>query len=454
MFTSLFAHRDYLRLFIAQSSALFGTGLTTVALGLLAYELAGADAAAVLGLALTIKMVVYVTVAPVVGAYADRVPRRIFLVSLNVIRAGVVSALPFVDQIWHIYVLIAVLQTASAAFTPTYQAVIPDILPDERDYTRALSAAQLAATMETLLSPMLAAAALALISFHWLFVGTAIGFVASAALVMSTRIPNAGAAADGSLGERIAVGLRIFLATPRLRGLLALNLVIAAAGSIVMVNTVNFARDTLGGDQADVAKLLAANGFGTMVVALVLPRILDRIDARPVMLTGATTLLTGLAAAVALSMTDAGNWHRIAATAVWAIIGAGTAAVLTPTGQVLRRSSHPADRPALFAAQFSLSHLAWLVTYPLTGWLTTSAGLTATWATLAVLATGAAAGAIRLWPRHDPAELTHLHEIGTVDPARLTDAVRLNDGLYQHTHVFVIDAEHPRWPARSHLPAA
>ncbi|MBF6350979.1 MFS transporter [Nocardia flavorosea] len=452
--TSLFAHRDYLRLFIAQSSALFGTGLTTVALGLLAYELAGADAAAILGIALTVKMVVYVTVAPVVGAYADRVPRRIFLVSLNVIRAGVVSALPFVDQIWHIYVLIAVLQTASAAFTPTYQAVIPDILPDERDYTRALSAAQLAATMETLLSPMLAAAALALISFHWLFVGTAIGFVVSAALVMSTRIPNAGAAADGSLGERIAVGLRIFLATPRLRGLLALNLVIAAAGSIVMVNTVNFARDTLGGDQADVAKLLAANGFGTMVVALVLPRILDRIDARPVMLTGATTLLTGLAAAVALSMTDAGDWHRIAATAVWAIIGAGTAAVLTPTGQVLRRSSHPADRPALFAAQFSLSHLAWLVTYPLTGWLTTSAGLTATWATLAVLATGAAAGAIRLWPRHDPAELTHLHEIGTVDPARLTDAVRLNDGLYQHTHVYVIDAEHPRWPARSHLPAA
>ncbi len=35
--TSLFAHRDYLRLFTAQMTALFGTGLTTVALGLLAY---------------------------------------------------------------------------------------------------------------------------------------------------------------------------------------------------------------------------------------------------------------------------------------------------------------------------------------------------------------------------------------------------------------------------------
>ncbi|MFD4402537.1 MFS transporter [Nocardia sp. NPDC058499] len=453
MITSLFAHRDYLRLFIAQISALFGTGLTTVALGLLAYELAGADAAAVLGLALTIKMVVYVTVAPVVGAYADRIPRRTFLVGLNIIRAGVVAVLPFADQIWQIYVLIAVLQTASAAFTPTYQAVIPDILPDERDYTRALSAAQLAATMETLLSPMLAAAALALISFHWLFVGTAIGFVVSAVLVVTTRIPDAGAAAEGSFRERIALGMRIFLATPRLRGLLALNLVIAAAGSIVMVNTVNYARDTLGGDQADVAKLLAANGFGTMVIALALPRILDRAGARPVMLTGAAVLVTGLAAAVALAATETGEWHRIAAPAVWAIIGAGTAAVLTPTGQVLRRSSHPADRPALFAAQFSLSHVAWLATYPLTGWLTTTAGLTTTWVVLAVLATGAAAVAVRLWPRHDPAELTHLHEIGTIDPARLTDAVRLNDRLYRHTHVYVIDAEHPRWPARHHAPA-
>ncbi|NEE20025.1 MFS transporter, partial [Streptomyces sp. SID7499] len=54
---SLFANRDYRRLFGAQIIALFGTGLATVALGLLAYELAGPSAGAVLGTALTIKMV-------------------------------------------------------------------------------------------------------------------------------------------------------------------------------------------------------------------------------------------------------------------------------------------------------------------------------------------------------------------------------------------------------------
>ena len=445
LITSLFTNRDYLRLFTAQVSALFGTGLTTVALGLLSYELAGADAAAVLGTALTIKMFLYVTVAPIVAAYADRFPRRLFLVELNLIRAAVVLALPFIDQIWQIYVLIAVLQTASAAYTPTYQAIIPDILPDEREYTRALSAAQLAATMETLLSPMLAAAVLTLISFHWLFVGTAIGFAVSAVLVIATRIPNARSATADTFRDRIAVGMRIFAATPRLRGLLGLNLVVAAAGSVIMVNTVNYVRDTLGGSQSGVAMLLAANGFGTMLVALSLPRFLDRLGARPVMLTGAATLIAGLGGAVALSAADAGDWRWGAAIAVWAVVGAGTAAVLTPTGQVLRRSSQPADRPALFAAQFSLSHLAWLLTYPIAGWLT-AAGLTTTWMTLAVIAGIGITVAARMWPRHDPAEITHLHEAGTIDDARLADAVRVGERLYRHTHVYVMDAEHRRWP--------
>ena len=48
-----------------------GTGLATVALGLLAWEMAGEDAGLVLGTALAIKMVAYVTLAPVAAALAD-----------------------------------------------------------------------------------------------------------------------------------------------------------------------------------------------------------------------------------------------------------------------------------------------------------------------------------------------------------------------------------------------
>lgn len=446
---SLLRNHDYLRLFTAQVSGLFGTGLTTVALGLLAYELAGAAAAAVLGTALTIKMLVYVTVAPIVGAYADRLPRRGFLTALHLARAGVVLLLPWVDQIWQIYLLIAVLQTASAAYTPTYQAVIPDILPDEREYTRALSAAQLAATMETLLSPMLAAAALAVMSFHWLFVGTALGFAVSAVLVRATQIPDAAPTPHGALRDRITLGLRIFGATPRLRGLLDLNLVVAAAGSMIMVNTVNYVRDTLGGSQSGVALLSAANGFGTMLLALPLPRILDRIGARPVMMLGAGVLLTGLGAAIALSRVESGDWRWGAAIAVWAVVGMGTAAVLTPTGQVLRSSARAGDRPAVFAAQFSLSHLAWLLTYPLTGLLTTAVGFTVTWSTLAVVAVVGITVALRMWPRHDPEVITHLHPVGSLAAENLGTAELVDGRYYRHTHPYVIDADHPRWPRRT-----
>ena len=114
----------YRRLFAAQVIVLLGTGLATVALALLAYDLAGERAGAVLGTALAIKMVAYVTVAPVASTLVAFLPRRGLLVALDIVRAGVALMLPFVTEIWQIYVLIFVLQSASAAFTPTFQAVI------------------------------------------------------------------------------------------------------------------------------------------------------------------------------------------------------------------------------------------------------------------------------------------------------------------------------------------
>jgi MFS family permease len=91
------------------------------------------------------------------------------------VRAAVAVLLPFVSQVWEVYVLILLLQSASAAFTPTFQATIPDVLPDERDYTRALSLSGLAYDLESVVSPVLAAALLTIVSFHNLFAGTVIG---------------------------------------------------------------------------------------------------------------------------------------------------------------------------------------------------------------------------------------------------------------------------------------
>lgn len=429
-------NRTYRHLFLAQVIALIGTGLTTVALGLLAFDLAGAEAGAVLGTALAIKMAAYIGVAPVAAAFAERLPRRAMLVSLDLIRALVALALPFVTQVWQIYLLIFVLQSASAAFTPTFQATIPDILTDEKQYTKALSLARLAYDMESVVSPMLAAALLTVISFHSLFAGTSVGFVASALLVSSVLLPQARAVVPRSIYERTTRGVRIFLATPRLRGLLALNLAVAAASSMVIVNTVVLVQSRFALPQRFTAMALAAFGAGSMIAALALPGVLKNISDRVVMLAGAGLLIVGLSAGIQLS-----GYSQL--LVLWSVLGVGYSLAQTPGGRLLRRSAHAEDRPALFAAQFALSHVCWLVTYPMAGWLSANAGLPASFTAMAVIAVLALIACVLLWrPSHDQTRVTHRHDDLPAGHPHLV----LGQGDV-HGHDYVIDDLHRRWPA-------
>ncbi|WP_144720887.1 MFS transporter [Agrococcus jejuensis] len=398
------ANRAYARLFSAQVVALVGTGLLTVALGLLAYDVAGADAGVVLGIALTIKMVAYVGVAPVVSALTSRVPRKALLVTADVVRAIVALSLPFVTEVWQVYALVFVLQSASATFTPAFQALIPEVLPDERQYTRALSLSRLAYDLEALVSPALAAALLAVVTFHELFVGTVVGFVASAILVLATALPARVAAPPSSFVDRLTRGARVLWRERELRALLALNIAVAAPTAMVIVNTVVLVQGDLGRAQTDVALLLAAYGAGSMLVALALPRVLDRIPDRPVMLAGAAAVALGLVAATgAQALPDAVAWPAL--VAVWVLLGAGTAGILTTGPRLIRRAASPDERPAAFAAQFSLSHACYLVTYPLAGVLGASIGLPATALVLAAIAVLGLALATTAWRTRVPAKV-------------------------------------------------
>ncbi|MGY2049159.1 MFS transporter [Methylobacterium sp. JK268] len=436
---SVFANRTYRHLFAAQVIALIGSGLLTVALGLLAYRLAGPEAGAVLGTALAVKMVAYVLVAPVANAFTGQLPRRAFLVATDLVRAGVALILPFVDQVWQVHVLVFVLQSCSAAFTPTFQATIPDILPDESDYTRALSLSRLAYDLENLLSPALAAVLLTVINFHWLFGGTVVGFLCSAALVVSVSLPSPQPTDRRGIYDRTTRGLRIYLATPRLRGLLALNLAVSAAGAMVIVNTVVIVQAILGRPQNDVAVALGLFGGGSMVAALILPRILDRLPDRAVMLPAAALLGVVLLAFAATTWEGVIGWPMLLGT--WLVLGIGYSAAQTPTGRLLRRSATSEDRPAVFAAQFALSHVAWLVTYPLAGWLGAEAGMPVTLAVLGALTLVAVAAAACLWPASEPDVVEHAHP--ELDPGH----PHLGGvGSGRHSHAYVIDDLHQRWP--------
>ncbi|WP_018952456.1 MFS transporter [Thioalkalivibrio sulfidiphilus] len=427
------ANRTFRHLFAAQVIALLGTGLLTIALALLAWDLAGPDAGQVLGTALAIKMVAYVGLAPVAAAFAQRAPRKAMLVTLDLIRAGVALMLPFVTEVWQIYVLIFLLQAASAGFTPTFQATIPDVLPDERDYTRALSLSRLAYDLENLVSPMLAAALLMFVTYSVLFTGTVFGFLASAVLVLSVVLPSPHPGRPRGIWDRTTRGLRLYVASPRLRGLLALNLSVAAAGSMVIVNTVVIVQAGFGLASSHVALAMAAFGGGSMIAALTLPRLLDRVADRPVMLAGAALLVVGLGAGSFLA--EAGFATLLA---LCAVLGVGYAVVQTPSGRLLRRSSMPEDRAAVFAAQFALSHLCWLITYPLAGVLGTQIGMAATFGTLALLAGVSVTLAVTLWPSVEEVPVAHGHPELPADHPHLRE------------HGRYLGHRHPPMPGEAH----
>ncbi|MFA4892318.1 MFS transporter [Brevundimonas sp.] len=437
MFSPL-RHAGYRHLFIAQVSALLGTGMATVALGLLAYDLAGASAGQILGAALAIKMIAYIGVAPFASALSARLPRKVLLVSLDVVRAGVAAALPFVGEAWQVYALMTVLYVASAAFTPAFQAMIPDLLPDEGEYTKALSLSRLAADLESVASPVLAALLLAVMSYSNLFAGTAVGFVVSALFVVTAVLPKLGKAAQKPFLQRLTGGMRLFALTPRLRGLLAISLATAAGGAMVFVNTVVLVQSRFGLSGQATAWALAAFGGGSMTAAVFLPRLLGRLTDRSAMVLGAATMTGVLLAGTWLAVS------YVALLALWVIMGFGYSLTITPAGRALRRSSNAGDRPALFAAQFALSHACWLIAYPVAGLVSAAVDPGAAFLVLAGLcATGTVLGLL-IWPAHDPENLPHSHGDMPADDPHRREGRGEDDAA--HAHPFVIDERHDRWP--------
>ncbi|MTI09860.1 MFS transporter [Curvivirga aplysinae] len=446
----------YSRLLSAQIIALAGTGLSTVALALLAYDLAEGDAGVVLGTALALKMVAYVCIAPIVGGYAHKLPRKTMLVALDIGRALAIGCLPFVTEIWQIYVLIFFLNSCSAGFTPTYQATIPDVLPDEKQYTKALSLSRLAYDLENLLSPLFAAAALAVLTYDALFSVNAAAFIISALLVLSCSLPASSIVQrEKGVWKNLTYGISVYLRTPRLRAVLVLAMAVSAAGSMVIVNTVVYVRDYLGRSEQDLALVLMASGIGSMVVAMLLPKYLDKFSDKPVMVLGGVLM----GSALFLGLLEP-NFYQL--MPIWFMLGAGSSMSQTPMGRLLAKSATQGDRPSIYAAQFTLSHACWLIAYPLAGWVGGKIGLDTAFLVLGVITVSSTILALVIWPKNDNEELEHIHHAHDHEHPHYHDEHHDHDHegwegeephvhphyhpKVRHRHAYVIDIHHETWP--------
>lgn len=106
---------SYYRLFAGYVLAQFATGIATVGLALLAFDLAGEESGTVIGTALSLKMMSYVLGAPILTVMTHGLPRKALLIALDLIRAASLILLPFVSAVWQVNVLVILFATASRA---------------------------------------------------------------------------------------------------------------------------------------------------------------------------------------------------------------------------------------------------------------------------------------------------------------------------------------------------
>jgi len=154
--SSIWKNRDFRLLFSAQIISLLGSGVTTVGLALFAYQLTGGvSATAVIGNALTLRILAFLLFSQPAGVIADRVSKKRILIAADVIRFALLALFPFITSVWQIYVLIFAINAVTAFFTPTFESSIPEVVGGEQ-YVKALTLSRIATDVEAVAAPALA----------------------------------------------------------------------------------------------------------------------------------------------------------------------------------------------------------------------------------------------------------------------------------------------------------
>ncbi len=386
----LWANRDFGRLFAAQVTSLVGSGVTSIALAALAFQLVGSDATAVVGFALTLRILAFVVLSPVAGVLADRVNHKHMLVAADLLRVAIIGAFPFITAIWQIYVLIFLVNAVTAFFTPTFEASIPELV-GERWYTRAISLSRVATDLETVGGPLLAGILIAAVGVRWTFWFDALTYVVSAALVWRSRVPSAPTPTTPfpwhGFVSQITHGTRVFLREPSLRAALFLHFAEAAAGAAAIVSTIVYVRATLGRSETAFAVAMAAVGVGSSVAALLVSRRADSAQGHTASHRWArhTLLAGGVLLGVAL-LPGVLRPPYVVFLGLWALNGAGQAMIAVASARQLAEHTVPEERGRVYAAHFALTHLCWLATYPAVGFLSRAVGVPRTFGLAGVVA--------------------------------------------------------------------
>jgi MFS family permease len=127
-------HRQFRLLWSGMTVSLFGDGIFYVALPWQVYQLSNAPTAlSVVGIAMTVPHIVLLLFG---GVVSDRFDRRRVMMFADVLRGTAVGALGVLSlagslHLWHLIVTAAVFGAGTAFFGPAFDAIVPEIVPEQ-----------------------------------------------------------------------------------------------------------------------------------------------------------------------------------------------------------------------------------------------------------------------------------------------------------------------------------
>lgn len=290
-FAALHSH-NYRLFWFGQLFSVTGTWIQRVAQSWLVVDLLAASAFQ-LGLVNLLQFAPVLIFGLFAGIVIDRVPKRNLLVITQSVQAVLAATLAFLVltdrvELWHVYVLAALLGVVNAFDMPTRQAFVSELV--ERDLV--LNAVALnSALFNTgrVLGPAIAGVLLAAFGPGICFLINAISFASVIIGLLMMQITRPPAPAKGSNFARLREGLGYVRNTPAILLPLAMVAVVATFGMNFNVWIPLLARDAFATGAQGFGFLMAAMGIGSLTGALTLA-FRGRTPRRHLMLGGAMLL--------------------------------------------------------------------------------------------------------------------------------------------------------------------
>ena len=265
-------HRNFQLFFGGQLLSLTGTWMQTTAQAWLVYRMT--KSALLLGSVGFASQIPVFLVAPIGGITADRRNRQHLVIATqtaSMILAGILAWLTISGrvQVWHIFVLAALLGVVNAFDIPGRQSFLVDMVGKE-DLMNAIALNSSMFNGARVIGPAIAGILVARIGEGWCFAANAISYIAVLVGLLLMKVQSPPRASKQSPIEDIIEGFRWVNQTKVIRALLLLIGLVSLVGMPYTVLMPVFADQILHGGARELGILMGATGVGALFGALTL----------------------------------------------------------------------------------------------------------------------------------------------------------------------------------------